>query len=529
MTRSLAFLACFVATAACAASGHLGASPAIDPSGRVWMASAESGEPMTHVVVARLEGGVRWTPPMYVTHTREPVSADGENRPKIAFGPRGEIYVSWTSPTSAQYTANIRFARSLDAGKTWSAPITVHHDRQLIAHRFESLLVDRDGRIWLAWIDKRDLTQAQLAQHDYAGAAIYYAYSQDRGLTWSDDRKLADHSCECCRIALALDPQGRVLAMWRHVFANSERDHAVAVLDPVRAPIVERATHDRWRVDACPHHGPGLAIARDGVRHAVWFNQVDGRGRVFYGRLAGGGPKDIRQLPAGATHADIAAAGDLLAIAWKRFDGEATRVESWISRDGGGSFSDGPSFASSSGSDQPRLVGRDVDVLLVWRRTEGVVTQALGESALRRVAQSQGSTEGRKAGSQTVIKPFARTTLAEVERAHAGEPFWLVLWDLECTYCAKSLRNLASAQQAQPSLRAVTIATDSAEAGAALRERLAELRVVSDAYAFADESPEALRFAIDPKWAGEKPRAYRYDANGKRRAVTGVIDIDQYR
>ena len=56
-----------------------------------------------------------------------------------------------------------------------------------------------------------------------------------------------------------------------------------------------------------------------------------------------------------------------------------------------------------------------------------------------------------------------------------------------------------------------------------LRTRLAELGVQSEAYAFASGSPESLRYAIDPKWLGEKPRAYLYAANGTRTAQSGVI------
>jgi hypothetical protein len=47
--------------------------------------------------------------------------------------------------------------------------------------------------------------------------------------------------------------------------------------------------------------------------------------------------------------------------------------------------------------------------------------------------------------------------------------------------------------------------------------------VKSDAYAFAGAPHEALRFAIDPAWLGEKPRAYRYAADGSREAISGVL------
>jgi hypothetical protein len=402
-----------------------GTSAAIDPSGRLWVAYAQPAGAAGRVVLQRSEdGGASWQPAVRVNTATEPLAAEGENRPKIAFGRGGEIYVAWTSPTSEKFTGDIRFARSLDGGKTWSAPLVVHHDRQLITHRFESLIVDPQGRLWAAWVDKRDLKVAQDARRPYRGAAIYYAYSDDKGATWSNDTKLADSSCECCRIALAVNPQGRVAAMWRHVFEPNERDHAFAVLG-AQTPAVERVTLDRWRVDACPHQGPSLAFGTDGT-------------------------------------------GD---------------------------------------SDQPRLVTSGQRMLLVWRNADGIAVRDLAV----------------RPGLDSRIKPFNRDTLAAIQQQHARTPFWLVLWDLECPYCMKSLSNLAAAQRSDPSLKIVTVSTDPIESADEIAARLAQLGVHSDAYAFGDAPREALQFAIDPAWLGEKPRAYRYGADGRREAVSGVI------
>lgn len=255
---------------ALAAGSHgraaLGTTAAFDHQKRLWIVRTEPVDKNAHVILQRSDdNGVTWQPAIRATTKPEPVSADGENRPKLAFGPRDEIYVSWTSPTSEKFTGDIRFTRSLDGGKSWSVPAIVHRDRQVITHRFESMLVDQAGRIWVAWIDKRDLGIAQAAKRDYAGAAVYYAYSEDRGATWRGDYKLADNSCECCRIALALDAKGRAVAMWRHVFPPNERDHAFAVLQPkARASswsesrrIVGRSTLVRTTV----HHSPSPRTA----------------------------------------------------------------------------------------------------------------------------------------------------------------------------------------------------------------------------------------------------------------------------
>ncbi|MET0535088.1 MAG: sialidase family protein [Steroidobacter sp.] len=490
----------------------LGTTAAFDHQGRLWIVRTEPVDKTAHVIVQRSDDrGATWQPPIRVTTNAEPVSADGENRPKLAFGTRDELYVTWTSPTSERFTGDIRFTRSLDGGKTWAAPSVIHRDRQVITHRFESMLVDQAGRIWAAWIDKRDLSIAQAAKRKYSGAAVYYAYSDDRGSTWKGDFKLADHSCECCRIALALDEQGRAVAMWRHVFDPNERDHAFAVLQPDGKKVVtERVTFDRWKIDACPHHGPSLAIGADGTRHAVWFNQVNGEGRAFYGRLTNSSPANVQALPAGASHADLAVDGNKVGVVWKRFDGTSTRVESWLSNDGGKHFAPGPSLETDGESDQPRLLSNDQSMLIVWRRAEGIAVADLTQAA-----------------TDDAIKPFTRDTLRTIERQQAGAPYWVVLWDLECVYCMKSLGNIAAAQRAQPNLKIVTIATDPIAAASDLRQRLAEIGVQSQAYAFAGAPEEALRFAIDPAWMGEKPRAYRYTANGSRTPISGVLTASE--
>jgi hypothetical protein len=490
----------------------LGTTAAFDGQGRLWVVRTEPVDKNSHVFVQRSDDrGGTWLPPMRVTAMPEPVSADGENRPKLAFGSRGELYVSWTSPTSQKFTGDIRFTRSLDGGRTWSGPAVVHRDRQVITHRFESLIVDRTGRVWIAWIDKRDLNVAQAAKREYSGAAIYYAYSDDRGATWRGDFKLADHSCECCRIALTLDAQGQAVAMWRHVFPPNERDHALAVLQPEGKDIVvERVTFDRWKIDACPHHGPSLAISGDGIRHAVWFNQVKGEGRAYYGRLTNSAPSGVQALPVGASHADIAVDGSKVAVVWKRFDGTTTLVESWLSNDGGNNFSPGPVLKSDGNSDQPRVVSKDGTMLGVWRRAEGIAVADLSQGA-----------------AAEAVKPFTRESMKAIEQQHAGSPFWVVLWDLECVYCLKSLGNVAQAQRRHPGLRVVTIATDPIAAAPELRERLAQMGVRSEAYAFAGAPAEALRFAIDPTWMGEKPRTYRYSADGSRTPISGVLGVNE--
>jgi hypothetical protein len=357
---------------------ELGTSAAVDAQGRLWVASVEpatGGQATGGYVVLQMSSdmGKTWSPAKRVQQTTEPIEATGESRPKLAFGAKDEIYIAYTKPLAKPFTGEIRFVRSTDGGKTFSPPATVHANRDLITHRFESLIVDREGRLYVAWIDKRDL---HAATQKYAGAALYYAVSDDAGATFRGDYKIADHSCECCRIALALDPQGRPVALWRHVFEPNARDHALATLAPDgKVDGFARATHDDWRIDACPHHGPGLAFAADGVRHQVWFNGMEEGGGVFHAAVnASGKLGQARRLgSAQAAHADVVASGREVALAWKEFDGKSTAIVVQLSSDGGQTWQESELLRTQGASDQPRLLNTPAGIVLVWRtQDEGV-------------------------------------------------------------------------------------------------------------------------------------------------------------
>lgn len=361
----------------CAAAGTHAAAPkpvraplattvAFDASGRFWRIRLLEGRLVTD---SSTDLGKTFGATSPVTATPEPVAADGELRPEIAFGQHGHVYVAWTSPLDVPFAGHIRFARSTDGGRTFEPPVTVNDNREAITHRFQSLHVAKDGRITLAWIDKRDLEAAKRTGGNYRGAAIYYAVSEDGGKSFGANARLASHSCECCRIALTGDTDGRPVALWRHVFADGTRDHALA---RVGTEVAEppRATAEHWKVNACPHHGPDLAVAADGTRHGVWFNQTgDGPG-LFYGAWAHDGQPlgtASRIGPPNAAHPALLLRDSEILLAWKAFDGERTVVSIQRSEDGGRSWSTPRGIATAEGaSDHPRLVAWGGRAYLSW-------------------------------------------------------------------------------------------------------------------------------------------------------------------
>lgn len=348
----------------------LGIGVAVAPSGTLWVVGVDREGRL--FIQTRDDGDREWGVPRLLHIGNDKIAADGENRPKIAFGTAGHVVISYTQPLPKPYTGEIRMLRSEDGGASFTPPFTVHRDRQVITHRFESIAFDADGTLHTVWIDKRD--QVLAARGTYRGAAIYRNESRDGGKSFGPDLKLADHSCECCRVALAPTPDGGIAAMWRHVFAPNVRDHAFAILGTATAAPM-RASADDWQLDACPHHGPGLSPARDGGYHAVWFGEKAGRAAVRYGRLAAdGSPRGaVREVPdPRAEHADVLASGATVAIVWRSFDGRQSRLRAWLSSDEGASFALRELAASEDENDHPRLLLTPVGIRVLWRTAKDI-------------------------------------------------------------------------------------------------------------------------------------------------------------
>ncbi|MDH4108133.1 MAG: exo-alpha-sialidase [Gammaproteobacteria bacterium] len=356
-------------------SVHCGRAPsaAFDLAGRLWVAFEQGG----HVWVSRADGDLHeFAEPVRVNDTPETVEVNGENRPKIAFGASGEVYVSWTRKLAGGFNGEIRFSRSVDGGRGFEAARTINDDGLVTGHRFETLFVDERDNVYLTWLDKRDLVAATAAGEGYAGAAVYYTVSTDRGASFVPNRRVADHSCECCRIAAAATDDGDVALFFRSVFGDNVRDHGFAVVGPdrVREPV-RRATVDGWRIDACPHHGPAMSRAGGGRFHLAWFTGGDERKGIYYGRydLPAGSLENVRSVASSASagHPSLAGSADRPVLAWKEFDGERTAVKAIVSGDGGAHWSPPRTLAATSGaSDHPLLVEHDRRVFLSWHTAD---------------------------------------------------------------------------------------------------------------------------------------------------------------
>jgi hypothetical protein len=350
------------------------ASPAFLKDGTLALAWAAGGR----VMLARSgDLGAHFLPPVAVNGGREAVDVSGDSRPAVAADSRGRVFVAWSVRKDGAYNGSLRLARSLDGGVTFQAPGEVASDHA--SQRFATMMVDGRDRLYMAWIDKREAAAAKNAGRAYRGAALAMAWSDDGAGTFVFEGIAQSNSCECCRIALTLDREGRPLVMWRHVFDPNIRDHALMVFaDRDHPGPIRKVSEDDWRVDACPHAGPALAVARDGSLHAAWYSGGGVRKGVFFASASGpdaafSPPRPLGNTAKAVSYPQVLAAGDRLWLAWREFDGETTTIQVQDSGDQGLTWSAPRAVArTADASDRPILASDGRHAFLSWvTRAEG--------------------------------------------------------------------------------------------------------------------------------------------------------------
>lgn len=262
---------------------------------------------------------------------------------------------------------DVRLVFSRDDGRTWSKPVSPHHDGTPTEHGFASLYPTGDGGVGLVWLDGR------------AGETMAVrsaTFSKDGAQT--SEAVVDERACECCPTAAAATADG-VIAAFRNLGDNDVRDIYVA-----RWPGAAQDTwsspspvhNDDWRIDACPVNGPAIAAAGRIVAVA-WFNAKVDQGHAFVAFSSDGG----RTFGAPARVDDASALGRVdvalvddhsAAVVWIEYvEGRSQLRLRRVSDNGTLSPSTVVSpLASGRASGYPRLTRSDHELLFAWTESQ---------------------------------------------------------------------------------------------------------------------------------------------------------------
>lgn len=343
------------------------------PDGQLWIAWV-NGE---HIYLqTSADQGAHYSDPIKVNQNPESIAAHGEYRPKLKFDAQGNLYLTWTQNLEKRHTGNIRFSRSLDGGKTFSQAITINDNLDIIGHRFDDLAIGKNGEIFIAWLDSRDKEVAKANKQNFLGTAVYYTWSNDGGVSFKPNQPVAPHSCECCRLGIAIDNDNLPVVLWRHVFEGQIRDQALIKFTSWDKPgNLQRVSQENWNIEACPHHGPALSIAEDGRYHAVWFSGAADKQGLFYGYSNDQGNSfsaPVKFGNQGAKHPNVFAHANQVSIVWSEFDGKQNLLQAMHSKDNGLTWSTAHTIASTPESaDDGFLVSNGEQLYVSWQTGGG--------------------------------------------------------------------------------------------------------------------------------------------------------------
>ena len=189
----------------------------------------------------------------------------------------GTLAAHWEERLGADEDSDaskVMLSWSKDQGRTWSAPVSPHHDGTETEHGFVSLFQAPGAGLGLVWIDGRATNPKTESGDMSLRSSVYDAAGKQLRET-----VVVPRVCECCSTSATETPDGVIVA-FRNRSATEVRDIYVTRFADGRwsPPAIVHA--DGWMIDACPINGPSVA-ARGRDVAVAWFMAKNDQGRAF--------------------------------------------------------------------------------------------------------------------------------------------------------------------------------------------------------------------------------------------------------
>jgi hypothetical protein len=180
---------------------------------------SDEGDPESDVYFSRWISGTTWSEANWRANVRlSDAAMIWAGAPDIVVGSSGTVYAAWVekvdtcSGIGCSWDYQVVAGRSEDRGETWDRAVVqrlVGASGDLDDYRDPALGVDRQGRLYLAWIH---YTGSSHSESD-----VRFSLSPDGGVHWTEPRVLntprqvVDNDAP---VALAADWDGQVVAAW---------------------------------------------------------------------------------------------------------------------------------------------------------------------------------------------------------------------------------------------------------------------------------------------------------------------------
>ena len=331
------------------------------PNGRLWRLI-----PTTSAVFVDYsdDNGKNYSLPIKINLKPQKISAWAENPPAIVIARSGRIHLLYYADEQQKVTSF--YSYSDDNGKSFSPPVLISDNADHAMHYMAKMLLDNQDNLYLFWHDARHNHQLGSGE-----LALYYSKTEKDEKAVFKNQFISHGICSCCRMAAALDIEGFPVIFTRMVFPEKTRDHGVFKMNKKGQWLEpQRTTHDNWQIEACPEHGPALAIDNQNRSHLTWFSLGEERQGIFYAHSDTNGENVSKLISLGdnkqlAGHPDVIAIEKNIAIVWTQFDGSKTSILIKLSPDQGETWSSDKVLMSSENKvSHPKLLNHGKQLFL---------------------------------------------------------------------------------------------------------------------------------------------------------------------
>jgi hypothetical protein len=257
--------------------------------------------------------GTTWSPPLNISH-----NPGASKEPAIAVGPDNSIDVVWQDDIAGDQSADIYFAGSTDAGKTWSKGVNV--SKTPGSSTDPAVDVGADGVVHVAWVD----TSSGEARPD-----IYYdRYSNG---SWATPEDVTNTPHKSSYPAIACGPRSAVNLCWTD---NSAKQNAADVW----CIVAGRRGHFGKAVNISSSSGvssqPAVAADKTGHVAIVWSDTTSGANKPdIYARVSNDGAvtfapvTDISNTSGRSVHPDVSLCGPYIFVTWEEIESGRSQIK----------------------------------------------------------------------------------------------------------------------------------------------------------------------------------------------------------
>jgi hypothetical protein len=313
--------------------------------------------------------GDGWTPARTVASGRD-WFVNWADVPSVLRLADGSIYGHWLQKSGPDtYAYDVRLARSMDDGQTWTPSFTPHNDGSKTEHGFASLFQMPGAGLGLVWLDGRAMKGGH-EEHGGGEMSVRGAVYDQKGKQISEG-PVDLRVCECCPTAAAVTADGPIVA-YRDRSPSEIRDIYVSRLVAGKWSEPTPVHRDDWQIAACPVNGPALSASGKTVALA-WFTARGDVGHTYVAFSADSGKsfgKPIQLDDASALgRVDVALLDDGSAVAtWIEFaEGKAQfRMRRLTAAGERSAAVTVAGLSANRASGYPRMAQSGVELIFAW-------------------------------------------------------------------------------------------------------------------------------------------------------------------